>query len=397
MVLPDLRQQLHISPPGFNGTILLHLARPGLNTQRPLGQDPYNLELGTGNTILTAVTSYPGPEAGPSSAVQVVPTLANWTESNDTSPINLEEILGPRRQELYRVIPVTIIYCIIFVTGIVGNVSTCIVVARNRYMQTATNYYLFNLAVADLLMLVLGLPQETYSFWSAYPWIFGETFCVIRTMAAETSTYASILTITGFTVERYVAICHPMKAQTMSSLNRAIKVIIITWLVSAICSIPVVCQFGIVYVQDRQGRDIPESATCNIRKERSLDHAFETSTFLFFLAPMTIISVLYGLIGFAIRQSTLSRAGSDSSNHSEQTGTALRAQQQARARRAVLKMLGRCILIFLFHFHRPIVFFSDVQYIVGHFLKHVSINFNSDDNPVNELIHQTNSQAMGTN
>ncbi len=111
----------------------------------------------------------------------------------------LANILGPKRQELYKVIPVTVIYCVIFITGIVGNICTCIVIARNKYMQTATNYYLFNLAIADLLVLILGLPQETYMFWSAYPWVFGETFCVIRTMAAETSTYASILTITAFT------------------------------------------------------------------------------------------------------------------------------------------------------------------------------------------------------
>ncbi len=82
--------------------------------------------------------------------------------------------------------------------------STCIVIAKNKYMQTATNYYLFNLAMADLLLLVLGLPLETYQFWSAYPWVFGDIFCVIRTMAAETSTYASILTITAFTIERYM-------------------------------------------------------------------------------------------------------------------------------------------------------------------------------------------------
>jgi 7 transmembrane receptor (rhodopsin family) len=93
---------------------------------------------------------------------------------------DLELLLGPRRQDLVKVIPVTVIYALIFATGLVGNVSTCIVIARNRYMHTATNYCLFNLAVSDLLMLVLGLPQETYTFWSAYPWIFGETFCVLR-------------------------------------------------------------------------------------------------------------------------------------------------------------------------------------------------------------------------
>ena len=276
------------------------------------------------------------------------PGGGNVTNTLLDQTVYLANILGPKRQELYKVIPVTVIYCIIFLTGIVGNVCTCIVIARNKYMQTATNYYLFNLAIADLLVLILGLPQETYMFWSAYPWIFGETFCVIRTMAAETSTYASILTITAFTVERYVAICHPMKAQTMSSLQRAIKVIIGIWIISGICSIPMVLQFGVVYIKDASGQDILESASCTIDQDRALEHTFEISTFLFFLAPMTVISVLYGLIGLAIRRSALSRKGSDSSTHSATTGTELRAQQQARARRAVLKMLGQSFIIHSF-------------------------------------------------
>ncbi len=286
--------------------------------------------IGLGESVIAAVF-------GPTESSH----LNHSANESEVEPVNLAAILGPRRRELYKVVPVTIIYCLIFISGIIGNVSTCIVISRNKYMQTATNYYLFNLAIADLLVLVLGLPLETYSFWSAYPWLFGETFCVIRTMAAETSTYACILTITAFTVERYVAICHPMWAQTMSSLKRAIKVIVLSWIVSGICSIPMVLQVGIVYVQDNKGKDILDSALCNVDKAKALEHAFEISTFLFFLTPMTIITVLYGLIGYAIKQSTLSRAGSDTSNRSGQTGTELRVQQQARARRAVLKMLGK--------------------------------------------------------
>lgn len=50
----------------------------------------------------------------------------------------------------------TVIYVIIFVTGLLGNVVTCIVIARNRGMHTAVNYYLFSLAVSDLLLLLSG-------------------------------------------------------------------------------------------------------------------------------------------------------------------------------------------------------------------------------------------------
>lgn len=72
---------------------------------------------------------------------------------------HLLQTLGPRRLELAYAITMTAVYSAIFVTGVIGNVSTCLVIARCRYMRSATNYYLFNLAVADLLQLLLGLPQ----------------------------------------------------------------------------------------------------------------------------------------------------------------------------------------------------------------------------------------------
>jgi len=119
-----------------------------------------------------------------------------------------------------------------------------------------------------------------------------------------------------------------------------------------------------VLIKDSFGHDIPESATCNIRPDRYLSHAFEASTFLFFIAPVTIIGILYGLIGLAIRRSTmLTRVGSDTSarhiagvvegpraDRIFQAGCAeqQRAQQlQTRARLAVIKMLGTTTLLFL--------------------------------------------------
>jgi 7 transmembrane receptor (rhodopsin family) len=50
----------------------------------------------------------------------------------------------------------TVIYVIIFILGVLGNVVTCIVIAKNKSMHTAVNYYLFSLAISDLLLLVSG-------------------------------------------------------------------------------------------------------------------------------------------------------------------------------------------------------------------------------------------------
>ena len=56
----------------------------------------------------------------------------------------------------------TAIYVTSFITGVVGNVATGVVIVRNRSMHTATNYYLFSLALSDLVILLLG---ELRSQW----------------------------------------------------------------------------------------------------------------------------------------------------------------------------------------------------------------------------------------
>ena len=133
-------------------------------------------------------------------------------------------------------------------TGTIGNLCTCIVIARKRYMHTATNFYLFSLAVSDLLLLLLGLPQDMVLLWQKYPYIFGERFCILRGWTSELSTNASILTITMFTIERFVAICYPLRRANSPKLGRVVKVIALCWTIAAICATPIAIQFGIVYV-----------------------------------------------------------------------------------------------------------------------------------------------------
>nr|BAO01086.1 neuropeptide GPCR A36 [Nilaparvata lugens] len=252
----------------------------------------------------------------------------------------------PKRDPLYIVIPLTVLYSLILLTGIVGNVVTCVVISRNRHMHTATNYYLFSLAVSDLLQLVSGLPQEIYYVWSRYPYIFGEAFCVLRGLAAETSANATVLTITAFTVERYLAICHPFLAQTMSRLSRAIRLILIIWCVALAFAVPQALQVGIV------NEEVPDGAMCALKPYSKKDtfylltifweHSFALSTILFFLVPMTIITVLYALIGLRLRKSALLKKSSGSFSNNYNRKPTCRQQSSQR----VLKMLVAVVVAF---------------------------------------------------
>lgn len=81
--------------------------------------------------------------------------LTNYTNAPDVLNATVKNEVG-YRDPLSIILPISICYLLIFVTGILGNVITCVVIAKNKTMHTATNYYLFNLAVSDFLMLIFG-------------------------------------------------------------------------------------------------------------------------------------------------------------------------------------------------------------------------------------------------
>lgn len=169
--------------------------------------------------------------------------------NNNTNDLN--PIITDNLYPLALIIPITIAYGVIFLTGVVGNVSTCTVIARNKSMHTATNYYLFSLAISDMLLLVSGLPPEMYRLWSPENYVFGQAFCIVQGFAAETSANATVLTITAFTVERYVAICHPFLSHTMSKLSRAVRFIVAIWVVALCLAAPQVYNYFLVVSEIR--------------------------------------------------------------------------------------------------------------------------------------------------
>ena len=69
----------------------------------------------------------------------------------------LEEALGPQHKygEEKVIIP-TIIYSAISIFGIPGNILTCLTIITNSYLKTAPNYFIFNLAIVDLITLIIG-------------------------------------------------------------------------------------------------------------------------------------------------------------------------------------------------------------------------------------------------
>ena len=75
----------------------------------------------------------------------------------------LEETLGKRHKDLSEAVSLSIIYCVIFVTGVVGNTCTAAIVMRRPSMRTPTNFYLCSLALSDVITLIIGTSLRSCS------------------------------------------------------------------------------------------------------------------------------------------------------------------------------------------------------------------------------------------
>ncbi|XP_068632899.1 pyrokinin-1 receptor-like isoform X2 [Battus philenor] len=256
------------------------------------------------------------------------------------------------------IIPLTVIYAVIFVAGILGNLSTCFVIARNRSMHTATNFYLFSLAVSDLILLVCGLPLESYRLWNPYTYPLGEVFCIALGLASETSANATVLTITAFTVERYIAICRPFMSHTMSKLSRAIRFIIAIWICALCTAVPQAMQFGIVTYEEN-GQNM---SACTV-KGHGVHQVFVISSFVFFVAPMSVITVLYVFIGVKLRTSRVLHPTKKLSVNGTTRFSANMRYRHGTSQRRVIRMLVAVALSFFicwapFHVQRLLAIYG---------------------------------------
>ena len=94
-------------------------------------------------------------------------TCSITTEDNETEISEfLSMVLGPKQMDDYHTLMIiTIFYATVLITGILGNLSVCLVIFRSSHLHTAMNYYLVSLAFADLLIIITGSILEVFKLF----------------------------------------------------------------------------------------------------------------------------------------------------------------------------------------------------------------------------------------
>uniref|UniRef100_A0A3Q4FZE8 Opioid receptor delta 1 n=1 Tax=Neolamprologus brichardi TaxID=32507 RepID=A0A3Q4FZE8_NEOBR len=214
-------------------------------------------------------------------------TPFNVTHSGGLLSIPGNEANKDRRLVIH--VCITALYSLICVVGLVGNVLVMYGVVRYTKMKTATNIYIFNLALADALA-TSTLPFQSAKYLMS-TWPFGELLCKVVIAIDYYNMFTSIFTLTMMSVDRYIAVCHPVKALDFRTPAKAKLINVAIWILSSAIGVP-----GIFIAAVKKKR----FTLCSLgfpEPERYWDTVTKICVFIFaFVMPVLVITICYGLM-----------------------------------------------------------------------------------------------------
>ncbi|NWJ11295.1 OPRD protein, partial [Crypturellus undulatus] len=171
---------------------------------------------------------------------------------------------------------------------------------RYTKMKTATNIYIFNLALAD------ALATSTLPFQSAKylmeTWPFGELLCKVVLSIDYYNMFTSIFTLTMMSVDRYIAVCHPVKALDFRTPAKAKIINVCIWVLSSAIGVPIMVMAyslcfnpSLIIFSPADGMVL-----CTLQFPDPpvyWDTVTKICVFIFaFMVPILVITICYGLM-----------------------------------------------------------------------------------------------------
>ncbi len=125
--------------------------------------------------------------------------------------------------------------------GVLGNFALLYVVYRVHEMRTVTNFYLSNLAISDVTLLISSAWSYLWAYLST-PVNFGvgasssEIGCALGTLVPCACYFASVMLVLLVTFERYMAICHLLVHRMLKGTKWTAGMTMSAWIIALVCA-----------------------------------------------------------------------------------------------------------------------------------------------------------------
>ncbi|XP_028294337.1 B2 bradykinin receptor-like [Gouania willdenowi] len=196
----------------------------------------------------------------------------------------------------------------IAVLGIVLNTLVLMVFFLQKKSCTVAEIYLGNLAAADLV-LVSCLPFWAISYANDLNWPFGQFMCKAVNEGIIINAYCSIYFLVLVSIDRYIALVHPMSHGRMRKPKYAWWGCLLMWGFGLILSIPTIVFLEVNY--------FPNNIVCmlNYPSKHFAVVSEAMLTVFSFIIPISIISFCTIKIIRVLRTKTMSRFNADKTKH----------------------------------------------------------------------------------
>ncbi|XP_041987901.1 prolactin-releasing peptide receptor-like [Aricia agestis] len=228
----------------------------------------------------------------------------NVTTVSPTPHVGLDNIIDNRWVQA----GFCVVYTVIFVLGLLGNVLVCFVVIRNKAMQTVTNLFITNLALSDILLCVFAVPfTPLYSFRGAWSW--GSLLCHMMPSAQGCSVYISTLTLMSIAIDRFFVIIYPFRPRM--KVGTCVTVIILIWFFAITVTMP--------YAIFMTYYDLEIGSFCEETwpTERLRRIFGSVTSILQFVLPFSVIAFCYTCVSFKLNERAKAKAASKNTRKEE--------------------------------------------------------------------------------
>ncbi|XP_078118947.1 cholecystokinin receptor [Sander vitreus] len=183
--------------------------------------------------------TFTSPECVGSQTDAVQNGAGNGSETSNITCSNVSTLLIPqlvRNKDDDHTLRI-LLYSLIFFLSVFGNLLIIVVLTVNKRMRTVTNTFLLSLAISDLMMAVFCMPFTLIPS-ILKDFIFGAAMCKIVSYFMGISVSISTFSLVAIAIERYSAICNPLKSRVWQTRSHAYRVIAATWVLAFIIMIP---------------------------------------------------------------------------------------------------------------------------------------------------------------
>ncbi|XP_052742322.1 adipokinetic hormone/corazonin-related peptide receptor variant I-like [Bicyclus anynana] len=238
---------------------------------------------------------------------------------------------------------VVAIYSVLLIVGAVGNVTVFVSLVRSRRRKSRVNLLMTHLVVADLIVVLIGIPLEI-AWRTTNAWLAGNSACKVFLVLRPFGLYLSSNVLVCISLDRFFAVLYPLRLAV--ARNRSKTMLWFAWFIALLCSLPQSLIFRV-----KKHPKVPSFEQC-VSFEAFANDQHEQAynvlvLFAMYFFPLIVITVCYACIFWEIN--TNSKEISEKLSVPDVGRIQLRRSDQrplARARRRTLRMTVTIVSVF---------------------------------------------------